>query len=141
MFSYYFIKNLLKIFEIVCKYGEQLLNESLNLIATFIKYMLEYISKIVTILGSNKKVNYEEKEHQFKRLTPGELYLDNRSKKIVEFRYLSQEGRAIVCMPGDSVGGMQSLWSLEPHNLDGLERVLNETNLKSFEKIVKKENE
>lgn len=53
------------------------------------------------------------------RLQPGELYWDHMHKEVVEFVYMGQTGLAIVCEPGDSGGGMQSTWGVDPANLEG----------------------
>ena len=44
---------------------------------------------------------------------PGE-----RKTEDVEFRYMGGEGHAIVCEPGDSGGGMQSCWGVDPEALE-----------------------
>ena len=46
------------------------------------------------------------------------IYYDTKNKQEVEFRYMGQNsGLAIVCDPGDSGGGMQSCWGVDPNNL------------------------
>ena len=37
---------------------------------------------------------------------------------MVEFGYMGQTGLAIVYEPGDSGGGMQSSWGVDPDNLE-----------------------
>ena len=50
-------------------------------------------------------------------LEEGKIYIDSKSKEAVEFKYAGQTGLAIVCEPGDSGGGMQSSWGLDPEQL------------------------
>lgn len=66
----------------------------------------------------NEKIKYHQK-----RLKQGEIYWDKKHKEKVEFGYLGQTGLAIVYEPGDSGGGMQSSWGVDPENL---ERIVNE---------------
>ena len=47
----------------------------------------------------------------------GDIYLDSETNKKVEFCYMGMTGLAIVCEPGDSGGGMQSTWGIEPERL------------------------
>jgi hypothetical protein len=54
------------------------------------------------------------------RLNRGEIYWDNKNKEKVEFGYMGQTGYAIVCEPGDSGGGMQSSWGVNPDNLESI---------------------
>jgi len=44
------------------------------------------------------------------------------NKEIVEFGYMGQTGLAIVYEPGDSGGGMQSAWGINPDNLESIVR-------------------
>jgi len=53
-----------------------------------------------------------------KSLKEGQVYYDTVNKENVEYRYMGQTGRAIVCEPGDSGGGMQSSWAINPENLE-----------------------
>jgi len=57
-------------------------------------------------------------KYENKMLIPGEIYLDKKTKKNVEFGYMGQTGLAIVYSPGDSGGGMQSSWGIDPNNLE-----------------------
>lgn len=54
------------------------------------------------------------------RLRAGEIYFDRRHDENVEFCYMGKTGLAIVCEPGDSGGGMQSCWGIEPESLEDL---------------------
>jgi hypothetical protein len=56
--------------------------------------------------------------HHINRLTPGEVYWDKKNDEVVEFGYMGQTGYAIVYDPGDSGGGMQSSWGIDPNNLE-----------------------
>lgn len=60
----------------------------------------------------------QKMRYHIQRLNPGEIYLDSKHKEIVEFKYVGQTGFAIVCEPGDSGGGMQSSWGVDPDNLE-----------------------
>ena len=51
------------------------------------------------------------------QLIQGNIYYDAKNRQEVEFRYHGQTGLAIVCDPGDSGGGMQSSWGIDPNNL------------------------
>ena len=64
------------------------------------------------------KMDKEEMRYHLERLNPGELYWDKINKEPVEFRYIGQTGFAIVCEPGDSGGGIQSYWKVNPNNLE-----------------------
>ena len=50
-------------------------------------------------------------------LIKGKIYYDTKYKVEVEFCYMGYTGLAIVCEPGDSGGGMQSCWGVDPNNL------------------------
>lgn len=52
------------------------------------------------------------------RLNPGEVYWDKKHKEIVEFGYMGQTGLAICYEPGESGGGMQSSFGIDPKNLE-----------------------
>ena len=69
----------------------------------------------------NKKMEYH-----LKRLKEGKIYWDKKHKEKVEFGYMGQTGLAIVYEPGDSGGGMQSSWGIDP---DYLEDITNEQSL------------
>ena len=56
--------------------------------------------------------------HHLTRLNEGEVYWDRQHQEWVEFGYLGQTGLAIVYEPGDSGGGMQSSWGVDPDNLE-----------------------
>ncbi len=56
--------------------------------------------------------------YHLKRLIAGEIYWDTKHKEMVEFGYLGQTGLAIVYEPGDSGGGLQSSWGIDPDNLE-----------------------
>lgn len=61
------------------------------------------------------------------RLIPGNVYWDKKNNELVEFGYMGQTGKAIVYEPGDSGGGMQSSWAINPENLiesGGLEKII-----------------
>jgi len=60
----------------------------------------------------------EEMEYHIRRLKRGELYLDKVNQETVEFGYMGGTGFAIVYEPGDSGGGMQSSWGVNPNNLE-----------------------
>jgi hypothetical protein len=74
----------------------------------------------------NTNKNEEEKrrlkniDYHLNRLIPGEIYWDKKNKKNVEYGYLGQTGFAIVYEPGDSGGGMQSSWGVDPDNLESI---------------------
>jgi hypothetical protein len=51
------------------------------------------------------------------QLIRGKVYYDKKHKEDVEFCYMGYTGLAIVCEPGDSGGGMQSCWGVDPNNL------------------------
>ena len=57
-------------------------------------------------------------EYLLNRLKQGEIYWDTKNKEKVEFGYMGQTGFAIVYAPGDSGGGMQSSWGVDPDNLE-----------------------
>ena len=57
-------------------------------------------------------------KYHLDRLNQGEIYWDKKNKIGVEFSYMGQTGYAIVCEPGDSGGGMQSHWGIDPDNLE-----------------------
>ena len=57
-------------------------------------------------------------EYHLNRLKPGEIYWDRKNKEKVEFGYMGRTGYAIVYKPGDSGGGMQSSWGVDPDNLE-----------------------
>jgi hypothetical protein len=63
-------------------------------------------------------MNKEKIRYHLSRLKPGEIYWDNKHKELVEFGYMGQTGLAIVYEPGDSGGGMQSSWGIDPDNLE-----------------------
>jgi hypothetical protein len=52
-----------------------------------------------------------------RKLEEGRVYYDNVAKEEVEFGYMGQTGLAIVYEPGDSGGGMQSSWAIDPKRL------------------------
>ena len=54
------------------------------------------------------------------KLENGKLYFDTERKEIVEFGYMGQTGYAIVYEPGESGGGMQSSWCVEPEKLEAI---------------------
>ena len=62
-----------------------------------------------------KKMGYHQE-----RLRRGEIYWDKKNKEQVEYGYLGQTGLAIVYEPGDSGGGMQSAWGVDPDNLESI---------------------
>lgn len=49
-----------------------------------------------------------------------EIYWDQVNKELVEFGYIGLTGLAIVYEPGDSGGGMQSSWGVNPDNLESI---------------------
>lgn len=53
-----------------------------------------------------------------RRLKEGSIYWDKEHNEFVEFGYMGKTGLAIVYAPGDSGGGMQSAWALDPNNLE-----------------------
>jgi len=57
-------------------------------------------------------------EYHIKRLKQGEIYWDSKHEENVEFGYIGMTGLAIVYEPGDSGGGMQSSWGVNPENLE-----------------------
>ena len=57
-------------------------------------------------------------EYHLSRLKQGEIYWDKKNSQNVEFGYIGQTGLAIVYEPGDSGGGMQSSWGVNPNNLE-----------------------
>jgi hypothetical protein len=63
-------------------------------------------------MKENKAEDYAEK------LKRGVIYWDKVHKEKVEFGYMGQTGLAIVYQPGDSGGGMQSSWGVNPKNLE-----------------------
>ena len=63
-------------------------------------------------------MNEQKMRYHLNRLKPGEVYWDNKHKELVEFGYMGQTGLAIVYEPGDSGGGMQSSWGIDPDNLE-----------------------
>jgi hypothetical protein len=64
------------------------------------------------------EIDIEKIEYHIGRLNQGETYWDKKNKMSVEFSYVGQTGYAIVCEPGDSGGGMQSHWGINPENLE-----------------------
>ena len=60
----------------------------------------------------------KEMEYHLRRLKRGEIYWDRVHNEEVEFGYMGQTGFAIVYKPGDSGGGMQSSWGVNPNNLE-----------------------
>jgi len=54
------------------------------------------------------------------KLVRGNIYLDTKTAEKVEFKYMGQTGLAIVCEPGDSGGGMQSSWAIDPERLESI---------------------
>ena len=60
----------------------------------------------------------EELVYHIDRLNEGEVYQDIVHNESVEFRYMGKTGLAIVCEPGDSGGGMQSCWGIDPNHLE-----------------------
>ena len=60
----------------------------------------------------------KEMEYHLRRLKQGETYWDRVNSEEVEFGYMGQTGFAIVYEPGDSGGGMQSSWGVNPNNLE-----------------------
>jgi hypothetical protein len=56
------------------------------------------------------------------KLERGQIYYDVINREEVEFGYMGAEGHAIVYEPGDSGGGMQSSWGINPANLVKLEK-------------------
>ena len=60
----------------------------------------------------------KEMEYHLRRLKQGEIYWDGVNNEAVEFGYMGQTGFAIVYEPGDSGGGMQSSWGVNPNNLE-----------------------
>lgn len=63
-------------------------------------------------------MRFEKIEYHLNRLKEGTIYWDKEDKKSVEFGYLGKTGYAIVYEPGDSGGGMQSSWAVDPANLE-----------------------
>lgn len=63
-------------------------------------------------------MEYEIMKHYMNTLKEGQTYWDRKNKEQVEYRYLGQTGIAIVCEPGDSGGGMQSCWGVNPADLE-----------------------
>ena len=59
-------------------------------------------------------------ENEKIRLLKGEIYWDYVHKEEVEFGYMGKTGLAIVYEPGDSGGGMQSSWGVNPGNLESI---------------------
>ncbi|MFC1722738.1 hypothetical protein ACFL0V_01235 [Nanoarchaeota archaeon] len=62
----------------------------------------------------------QKMRYHLQRLNPGEIYWDRVHEESVEFGYMGQTGLAIVYEPGDSGGGMQSSWGIDPANLEGI---------------------
>lgn len=60
----------------------------------------------------------QKMRYHLQRLNPGEVYWDNKHKELVEFGYMGQTGLAICYEPGDSGGGMQSSFGVDPDNLE-----------------------
>jgi hypothetical protein len=60
----------------------------------------------------------KEMEYHQRRLKQGEIYLDKVNNEKVEFGYMGQTGWAICYEPGDSRGGMQSSFGINPNNLE-----------------------
>lgn len=60
--------------------------------------------------------------YHLQRLKCGEIYWDSKHNEKVEFGYMGQTGLAIVYEPGDSGGGMQSSWGIDPDNLEKIVR-------------------
>jgi len=50
-------------------------------------------------------------------LIAGKIYYNAKTEKEVEFRYIGGKGDAVCCEPGDSGGGMQSSFLVDPENL------------------------
>jgi hypothetical protein len=73
-------------------------------------------------LNGGDTMNQAEIQCHARRLTVGALYWDAEANQVVEFGYMGQTGYAIVYEPGDSGGGMQSSWAVEPGNLERLVR-------------------
>lgn len=51
------------------------------------------------------------------KLEHGRIYYDNKNQREVEFQYTAMNGDAVCCDPGDSRGGMQSSFLVDPVNL------------------------
>jgi len=60
--------------------------------------------------------------YHLQRLIPGEIYWDSKNNGKVEFGYMGQTGLAICYEPGDSGGGMQSSFGVDPDNLEKIVR-------------------
>lgn len=78
--------------------------------------------------------NEQKMNYHLNRLNQGEIYWDSKSKELVEFGYLGKTGCAIVYEPGDSGGGMQSAWGIDP---DNLEKIVNPQTLEHIVKYIK----
>lgn len=75
---------------------------------------------------------------KFKR---GKIFYHIPCKQNVEFRYMGKTNLAIVCEPGDSGGGMQSCWGVDPNKLieinsDHHKQLIHQHNLKENLKYV-----
>jgi hypothetical protein len=66
------------------------------------------------------KMKTGEPDYHINRLKPGEVYWDCAKNEVVEFGYMGQTGWAICYEPGDSGGGMQSSFGVDPDNLEKL---------------------
>ena len=51
------------------------------------------------------------------KLINGHIYYDIKDKREVEFGYMGSKGDAVCYEPGDSGGGMQSAFLVDPENL------------------------
>lgn len=53
-------------------------------------------------------------------LIEGKHYREKDTGEEVVFKYMGQEGWAIVCEPGEELAGIQSAWGTRPRNLEEL---------------------
>ncbi len=65
----------------------------------------------------NQRRRMENLYHHQERLLRGEIYWNKQNNEWVEFGYMGQTGYAICYEPGDSGGGMQSSFAIDPENL------------------------
>jgi hypothetical protein len=77
------------------------------------------IFKIIKFYNlGGKKMEKDKMKYYLKKLKQGEIYWDKKKGERIEFGYMGQTGLAIVYEPGDSGGGMQSSWGINPEDLE-----------------------